>query len=261
MRRKEVSLLTALPNEPIQSVDTDGDGIVDELDNAPNVANPDQADTDGDGIGDVSDPDIDGDNLPNYSDSDPLDPSIAFAEMIPLKRDYTVSAFMDPSEYDPNIFSEQIVGLDYSTDSSGSEGGYIEMQATNREQISLRYTKMSLGNNVRSGVGFLTNIPRGGSYSVNVTFKEAAMYSDGRFYIAGSDTYVSNFTTEQEQIDLRQQINSTSIPEQGGLTINMGVFTWNGSFDNLYFVLDNGENASQGQSFVRIEKIELIKIN
>ena len=37
------------------AADTDGDGIADELDNCPAVANPTQRDTDGDGIGDRCD--------------------------------------------------------------------------------------------------------------------------------------------------------------------------------------------------------------
>ena len=39
--------------------DTDGDGIRDNVDNAPNIPNPDQADADNDGVGDVVD------NAPN----------------------------------------------------------------------------------------------------------------------------------------------------------------------------------------------------
>ncbi len=36
-----------------QPVDTDQDGITDDVDNCPDVANPDQMDTDGNGIGDA----------------------------------------------------------------------------------------------------------------------------------------------------------------------------------------------------------------
>ncbi len=39
--------------QTVACIDTDGDGINDDLDNCPFVANPDQKDTDGDGIGDV----------------------------------------------------------------------------------------------------------------------------------------------------------------------------------------------------------------
>ncbi|WP_202983563.1 DUF6701 domain-containing protein [Ferrimonas lipolytica] len=47
--------------------DTDGDGIIDELDNCPLTANTDQLDSDGDGIGDVCD------NCPSTANTDQLD--------------------------------------------------------------------------------------------------------------------------------------------------------------------------------------------
>ncbi|MCP3873548.1 MAG: hypothetical protein GY699_10400, partial [Desulfobacteraceae bacterium] len=54
--------------------DIDGDGIPDELDNSPDIPNPDQADTDGDGIGDISDAypnDQDNDGFEGVSDNCP----------------------------------------------------------------------------------------------------------------------------------------------------------------------------------------------
>ena len=38
--------------------DRDGDGVPDNTDNCPDIANPDQADSDGDGDGDACDPDV-----------------------------------------------------------------------------------------------------------------------------------------------------------------------------------------------------------
>ncbi len=58
--------LQSIATEPTQ--DSDGDGIVDVLDNAPLVSNPDQVDLDGDGIGDVSD-DFDHDGVFNPYDN------------------------------------------------------------------------------------------------------------------------------------------------------------------------------------------------
>ncbi|MBN1773713.1 MAG: thrombospondin type 3 repeat-containing protein, partial [Deltaproteobacteria bacterium] len=58
--------------------DDDGDGVADVDDNCDLAVNPDQADLDGDGVGDVCDDDLDGDGLDNADETrlglDPRDP-------------------------------------------------------------------------------------------------------------------------------------------------------------------------------------------
>ena len=63
-----------LQSQPVLPTDdTDGDGVVDVLDNSPLVANADQTDEDGDGVGDVTD-DFDHDGVWNPFDSCPDTP-------------------------------------------------------------------------------------------------------------------------------------------------------------------------------------------
>jgi len=57
--------------------DTDGDGVSDEDDNCPLLANSDQLDTDLDGEGNVCDDDDDGDNVPDDVDCAPLNAAIS----------------------------------------------------------------------------------------------------------------------------------------------------------------------------------------
>ncbi|MDC3236834.1 thrombospondin type 3 repeat-containing protein, partial [Candidatus Poseidoniaceae archaeon] len=57
------------------TTDTDGDGIIDTLDNCPTTNNSDQSDLDQDGLGDVCDGDTDGDGLADADDAFPNDPT------------------------------------------------------------------------------------------------------------------------------------------------------------------------------------------
>lgn len=65
----------AFPLDPTESVDTDTDGVGDNADNCPTVANASQTNTDGDSLGDACDPDDDNDGVIDEDDLyHPLDP-------------------------------------------------------------------------------------------------------------------------------------------------------------------------------------------
>lgn len=61
-------------------IDTDGDGIIDAMDNCPLHSNQDQSDVDGDNAGDLCDADIDGDGVLNEAD---FFPTISLHEGMP----------------------------------------------------------------------------------------------------------------------------------------------------------------------------------
>ncbi|MBM4293025.1 MAG: hypothetical protein FJ138_17720, partial [Deltaproteobacteria bacterium] len=57
--------------------DRDGDGVLNDADSCPDLANPAQTDTDGDGLGDDCDEDLDGDGVLNDADNCPSAPNPA----------------------------------------------------------------------------------------------------------------------------------------------------------------------------------------
>ena len=63
---------TVLPIHVTLCVDADQDGICDDVDNCPGIANPDQTDTDADGLGDACDTDDDNDGVLDTEDNCPL---------------------------------------------------------------------------------------------------------------------------------------------------------------------------------------------
>jgi alpha-tubulin suppressor-like RCC1 family protein len=66
------SLTGCAPDDPpVVDADTDGDGVLDDTDNCPELPNADQDDLDTDDVGDACDDDIDGDGYPNDDDPDP----------------------------------------------------------------------------------------------------------------------------------------------------------------------------------------------
>ena len=73
--------------------DTDGDGVPDAVDNAPTIANPDQADADSDGIGDVAD------STPNGGTHLIVDRTIpADQQRTPVNLDTTGTLRTNPSD-------------------------------------------------------------------------------------------------------------------------------------------------------------------
>lgn len=54
------------------NLDSDGDGVNDDIDNCPLVSNPEQKDNDGNGLGDVCDPDDDNDGVLDSEDAVPF---------------------------------------------------------------------------------------------------------------------------------------------------------------------------------------------
>jgi hypothetical protein len=101
--------------------DSDGDGIDDDVDNCPDVANPDQVDSDGDGMGDACDPDDDNDGIPDTRDPDTV------ADVV-----NTIPGQHFHSEGNRNAFLHRLDNIEAQIAAGDIEGALTELQNLRR---------------------------------------------------------------------------------------------------------------------------------
>ncbi|MCY3624067.1 MAG: metallophosphoesterase [Gammaproteobacteria bacterium] len=98
-----------------KNIDSDGDGVLDNDDNCPTVANEDQTDTDSDGEGDACDNDDDDDGVVDADDAYPLDATRSVDETPPeiSVSDFTVEAkFPAGINLTPPVYGDHVTVSD-----------------------------------------------------------------------------------------------------------------------------------------------------
>lgn len=144
--------------------DTDGDGILDNIDNCPAVANADQADTDGDGIGNVCDNDMDNDGVPDAEDSCNDTPPNTVVDVTGC------AVFTLPT----NNFKIQTIG-ESCVSSNNASINITAVDTSHDYKVTLTGTNVSVTNDFNSTTSF-TGLASG-NYTVCITIDAQPDYS------------------------------------------------------------------------------------
>lgn len=97
--------------------DIDGDGVANDYDNCPYVANVDQADDDGNNVGDICESDSDGDGVTDKNDTCPFNPAITTTS---FRSYFTVN-------FDPSMTTQEPVWLVKSNGGEVMQTSYTGM--------------------------------------------------------------------------------------------------------------------------------------
>ncbi len=178
--------LDAFPNDPNESTDGDDDGVGDNGDNCPAIANSDQVDTDSDGTGDACDDDKDADSVLNDADNCPM---VANTNQI----DSDVNGSGDACDAMPTIYSFTNTYFSAEENSSVSYTGQTARQVLISDMAYYMSTVLSddaanTAESVKTDLNFFVYGTDAdvtdtliGTYikdADNVTLKDAATYGD-----------------------------------------------------------------------------------
>jgi uncharacterized repeat protein (TIGR01451 family) len=213
---------------PTAIVDTDGDGVADDVDNCVNVANPDQADADGDGAGDACDIEE------PTATTEPTVEATATQEVTPTEEPSTPEAPSTPEPTNPSMTVKFTV-LD-------AKKGEETVKANMNEKPVLRY-KVEITND---GDAILTGIKIEQTLTSLVEGEDTWTCDAEQTGLAPGDTLVCTIdhtltTAEADARTLLNELTVTATFEEETLTETAKI-----EIETGFYVLDGWEDGGGG---------------
>lgn len=270
------------------AVDTDNDGVDDDVDNCPADANTNQSDIDSDDIGDACDVDIDGDGIDNAADNCPVDASLDQTDSdndldgdlcdadddndgvadvddpFPLNPDYSADTDGDglPDAYETANGLDANDGSDAAGDLDGDGRSNLEEfeQGGDINRDDVAPTLVAPANLVVDATGYRTPVALGEAVandaldgSLSAVVDNPGPYRPGRYVLTWSATDAAgNSATETQIVDVLPLVSfgsrSAEVPEGGSVVVDV-VLNGNAPEYPVQVDLTVAGSASQGDDY------------